>query len=85
MFNCAQRVHMNYIEGLPVFVLGTFISGIIYPHLTFAIQFLYIVGRQLYSQGYMKGAQFRLVGAGLYQVANLVTFFLAFKSCFALV
>ena len=45
LFNCAQRVHMNYIEGVTVFVLGTFISGIIYPHMTFATQFLYIVGR----------------------------------------
>ena len=45
LFNCAQRVHMNYVEGFTVFVLGTFISGIIYPHLTFAVQSVYIVGR----------------------------------------
>ena len=76
---------MNYVEGFTVFVLGSFISGINYPHLTFAIQCLYIVGRQLYSQGYMKGADYRLFGAYSYQLANLAVFIYAVKSALALV
>ena len=84
-FNCAQRVHMNYIEGFTVFVLGTFITGLIHPHLTFGIQCVYLIGRQLYSQGYMKGAQYRLIGAYLYQLANLAVFVLGFKAAFTLV
>ncbi len=44
-FNCAQRVHMNYIEGIVLIVIGSLISGIVYPQWTFAIQVLYILGR----------------------------------------
>ena len=36
-FNCAQRCHMNYIEGLPLIVVGTLVGGIAYPFLTFAV------------------------------------------------
>ena len=57
---------MNYIEGFALIVLGTLISGIQYPLITFATQIVYIVGRQLYSEGYMKGADYRITGAGLY-------------------
>ena len=84
-FNCAQRCHLNYIEGLPLIVVGTLIGGIAYPFLTFAVQVLYILGRQLYSDGYMKGAESRVAGAGIYQLANLVSIILAVKSALSII
>jgi hypothetical protein len=44
-FNCAQRCHMNYIEGFALIVIATLISGIVYPQWTFGIQVIYIIGR----------------------------------------
>ena len=85
IFNCAQRCHLNYIEGFALIVLGTLISGIQYPLLAFATQMLYIVGRQLYSDGYMKGADYRITGAGLYQVANLAAIVMSVKSALSIV
>ena len=76
---------MNYIEGFCYIVLGTLISGIAYPQITFAIQVLYIVGRQLYSSGYMAGADYRIKGALLYQLSNLAVLVLSVKSALALV
>ncbi len=76
---------MNYVEGFVLIVLGTLISGIQYPLITFATQIVYIVGRQLYSEGYMKGADYRITGAGLYQVANLVAIVLSVKSALSIV
>ena len=84
-FNCAQRCHMNYIEGFALILVGTLISGIQYPLITFATQIVYIIGRQLYSDGYMKGADYRITGAGLYQVANLVAIVLSVKSALSIV
>ena len=76
---------MNYIEGFGLIIVGTLISGIQYPLITFATQIIYIIGRQLYSEGYMKGADYRVAGAGLYQVANLVSIVLSVKSALSIV
>ena len=85
MFNCAQRVHMNYLEGFMLILLGTLISGIQFPHITFGIQIFYIIGRQLYSTGYMKGADYRIAGALMYQIANLAALGLSVKSALSIV
>ena len=42
---------MNYIEGFALILVGTLISGIQYSLITFATQIVYIIGRQLYSDG----------------------------------
>ena len=68
-FNCSQRVYMNYIEGFALVVVASLLAGIAYPLITFGLQLLYVVGRFIYSQGYMKGADYRIAGAVLYQVS----------------
>ena len=65
-FNCSQRIYMNYLEGIAMIILTTLIAGIQAPLLTFGLQLAYLVGRTLYSVGYMKGADYRIKGALIY-------------------
>ena len=68
-FNCSQRIHLNYLEGIVLIMVATLISGIQHAHFTFGLQIAYIIGRALYSVGYMKGADYRIQGALIYQVS----------------
>ena len=76
---------MNYVEGFMLILMGTLIAGIEFPLITFGIQLIYIIGRQLYSTGYMKGADYRIAGALMYQLANLAAIGLSVKSALSII
>ena len=65
LFNCGQRAHVNYLEHLPMFLVGLGISGIEYPRVSAALGGVWIVGRWVYLRGYMDRTQIR--GRGRYR------------------
>ena len=85
IFNCAQRIHHNYLEGFALVVVTSLASGILYPSLTFSLQVAYLIGRSLYSVGYLKGADYRIAGAGINMLSQLVLLVLSVKSALSIV
>ncbi|KAJ1497723.1 hypothetical protein HMI55_005333 [Coelomomyces lativittatus] len=71
-FNNAQRVHLNYLEDLPTVFSMLIFSGTFHPVFTSAVAVLYVVGRQIYSSGYIaKGPEGRVVGAIVHHLAMI--------------
>jgi len=63
-FNNAQRVHYNYLESIPIVITCTLISGLSYPRYTVLMAWIFMIGRTLYTMGYLTGgAQKRGPGA----------------------
>ena len=84
-FNCAQRIHLNYLEGLALMILASLLAGLHNPLSAFIIEVLYFVGRGLYSVGYMKGADYRVTGAGIYQISQFVQIYFAVRGALSIV
>jgi len=74
-FNNAQRIHMNYLEGLTLIILLELVLGLVYPRLTIALGIVYLIGREVYAIGYSaKGPQGRIFGAIIFDVVLLILF-----------
>ncbi|KAI9218586.1 hypothetical protein BC828DRAFT_388204 [Blastocladiella britannica] len=52
-FNNAQRVHGNYLEELPTAITLLLTSGLFQPTIAAAGAVSYILGRELYTRGYV--------------------------------
>ncbi len=75
LFNCAQRCHMNYLEGIIPILAFLLVSGLVYTRLAFICGMVYLMGREMYNIGYKnKGASGRIVGALILDAALLVLF-----------
>ena len=57
-----MRVPMNYIEQIPLLVFLASISGLYYPFATMILVWVALIGRILYTIGYMKESKFRIPG-----------------------
>ena len=80
--NCAQRIHLNYLEGITLVLVLSLISGIRYPGFTFYAKILYVLGRLAYSFGYVSwGPFYRVPGALMYQGGNFIVLVLGVKTC----
>ncbi|CCA66601.1 related to microsomal glutathione S-transferase 3 [Serendipita indica DSM 11827] len=55
IFNCAQRAHMNMLEHLPSFLAALFWTGLRYPRTAAALGWIWVLGRILYTTGYVTG------------------------------
>lgn len=64
VFNCAQRAHYNTLENYSTVLSGMLISGFIYPRLSAAAGFLWIVGRIIYAFGYSSAKAENVNGSG---------------------
>ena len=63
-FNNAMRVHMNFVEGLPLILTIICISGLFLPKATVWIAFIFAIARIFYSIMYATcGANSRLVAS----------------------
>ena len=64
-------------------IIPLLISGLSYTRLAFFTGILYIVGREIYSQGYRRsGSKGRLVGAMMLDLALLILWAMALYTCF---
>jgi glutathione S-transferase len=72
-FERANRVHVNTLENLIIFVPAVWIfatySSALYAAILGA---LFVVARALYAVGYLRAAEKRAVGAGITGIVNIV-------------
>jgi uncharacterized membrane protein YecN with MAPEG domain len=72
-FERANRVHINTLENLIVFVPGVVIFGLYVSELWAAVLgAVFIVGRALYAYGYYRAAEKRGAGAGITAIVTIV-------------
>lgn len=70
--NQGQRIHLNYVEHLPMIIGFSLIAGVLYPCLIASLGFLYVIGRIIYAEGYKIRPILRVPGALLMDVFLLV-------------
>ena len=72
-FERANRVHVNTLENLIIFVPAVWIFATYLSALYAAILGgLFVVARALYAVGYLKAAEKRSVGAGITGIVNTI-------------
>jgi len=72
-FERAVRVHMNTLEGLAVFLPALWLTTIyLDARIAAALGAIWIVGRVVYMQGYMREADKRGLGFGIAGIVNIV-------------
>ncbi|CAF1269356.1 unnamed protein product [Rotaria magnacalcarata] len=82
-FNNYRRAHMNYMEGGFAIIVPLLIAGLSYTRWAFFTGIVYIVAREIYSQGYRRsGSKGRLIGAILLDLALLILWSMALYTCF---
>jgi uncharacterized membrane protein YecN with MAPEG domain len=71
-FERANRVHINTLENLIVFVPAVWIfATYVSPAWAAALGALFVVGRALYAIGYLQAAEKRGPGAGITGIVNI--------------
>ncbi|KAK0203493.1 hypothetical protein DFS33DRAFT_1383745 [Desarmillaria ectypa] len=55
IFNCAQRAHQNTLENIPVIYTTTLLTAVYYPTIAAAACGTWVLGRILYTRGYITG------------------------------
>ena len=68
-FNCAQRVHLNFVESIATYLILLLVAGLYYPIVTAILGVALIVGRIIYGIGYMINPLLRAPGALIIDVA----------------
>ncbi len=73
VFERVNRVHVNTLENLIIFVPAVWIFGQ-YTSATWAavLGALFVIGRAIYAIGYISAAEKRSIGAGISGIVNLV-------------
>ena len=83
-FNCAQRVHLNFVESIATYLLLLLVAGLHYPLAAATLGAGLIVGRLIYGIGYMISPTMRVPGALLIDVALVGLLGLAGYSSYSL-
>eukprot|EP00347_Sterkiella_histriomuscorum_P010759 403375027 len=85
-FNCAQRVHLNFLESFAFVALVSLVAGIVYPDEAFLFQMIYILGRFIFTYAYWNmGPIYRIPGVILLWIGQIANLYYAIKTCLALV
>jgi uncharacterized membrane protein YecN with MAPEG domain len=72
-FNCAQRAHYNLLEWATPFIVFLLVGGLFHADLAFYCGVAWIVGRELYTSGYIaNGPGGRSIGAAVADIAAVV-------------
>ncbi len=78
-FNNAQRVHMNFVEQLPMVLIIILVASFTKPLAALILSIAYFLLRLIYAIGYaIKGPNFRALGAIPNLLVKLTLFGLAF-------
>src|SRR5688572_1976167 len=71
-FERTNRVHVNTLENLIIFIPSVRIFGAYFSQLWAAILgFLFVAARAVYAVGYLKAAEKRSVGAGITGIVEI--------------
>jgi glutathione S-transferase len=79
-FDCAFRVQMNTLEHLPVFIPLLWLTALFfgpYPLAAPVLGVVWIIGRVLYMEGYMRDPDKRGLGFGISALAEILLLVLA--------
>ena len=72
-FERANRVHVNTLENLMIFIPAVWIFAIyVDTRWAAALGALFVVARALYAVGYLRAAEQRSIGAGITGIVNMV-------------
>lgn len=71
-FSKAMRVHYNTLESMPQYIVMQVLAGLWWPMYAVVAGLLWIVGRALYANGYMKRPEARLTGSTVFLVGLLL-------------
>jgi glutathione S-transferase len=72
-FERANRVHVNTLENLVIFVPAVVIfASYVSPFYAAILGVLFVVARALYAIGYLRAAEKRSLGAGITGLVNVV-------------
>ena len=81
--NNYRRAHSNYLEGALSVLVPLLIAGVSYPRWTFIAGLLYILGREIYSQGYRRsGSKGRMIGVVIVDVTLLFLWSMSLYTAF---
>jgi len=80
IFNNFQRMHYNFLEHIWPAIAWLFIGGYHYPLEAAILGYVYFLGRVIYSAGYAKTPNMRLVGALVLDLAIIALFVLSIVS-----
>ncbi|CAF1064474.1 unnamed protein product [Didymodactylos carnosus] len=71
-------------EGAFAAITGLLVAGLAQPRLAALFGLLYIVGREVYNQGYRRaGSKGRRIGAGILDLSLIVLWGMALYTCFS--
>ena len=83
-FNVAQRQHLNFVEQMVPMVLPLLVAGLFQPRLTVLCGAASIVGRLLYSLGYLTGnPKSRIMGTPFIYISMLTCVIVSLMGSFA--
>jgi glutathione S-transferase len=72
-FERANRVHVNTLENLIIFIPAVWIfATYVSVRWAAALGFLFVVARVMYAVGYLKAAEKRGIGAGITGIVDIV-------------
>ena len=72
-FERANRVHVNTLENLMIFIPAVWIfATYVDSRWAAALGALFVVARALYAVGYLRAAEQRSIGAGITGIVNMV-------------
>ena len=77
-------MQLNFLEQLPVIMVGIVVAGIKYRFATFVTSIVYCVARLMYGFGYMVSPKSRTAGAILQDVALLALMGMAYHSAYTM-
>lgn len=84
-FNCAQRAHQNTLENVPQVYASLLISGIVHPRVAAVSGLLYLIGRVIFTLGYVSGEpKKRVPGSLIGYLGMLPLFFTSAYTAFGL-
>ena len=81
LFNTAQRIHLNYLEHLPIVVIFTLVGGLHCATGAAISGVLWTIARFLYAEGYTKkGPKGRVVGAVIFDFCLIAQLYFSIRA-----
>ena len=71
-FNTTQRVHHNFQEWLPIFLVACLLCTLSYPIVATCFAFWFVLARVIYTVGYRLHPKSRAVGALMFILGSMV-------------
>ena len=71
-FNSSQRVHQNFTEWLPIFLITCWLCSLVFPTIAYYFAFFFVLARLIYTIGYKLHPGSRVVGSLMFILGSMV-------------